>query len=235
MDDCEPVLVYERARWGWLAWTIPGDGTFPDSPHHVGILTPDATRIQRLALRWLTRRPARRIALASHIPGSLRAWAATTALAGLAAGLLSVSYGIAWDVVLPAVLLAPLLAEQLPEQLDARARRHMRTVDGEAAVRYLHRLTTLQTFLDQAATMAGVRDEPRPATEIGRHLLWEAAGHLQRQDTLAASAGLIAHERLMVQLVDQAVSTRTRSSHPADAGQEREPRPLVGPYRSQPR
>lgn len=61
LDDCEPVLVYERARWGWLAWTIPGDGTLPDSPHHIGVLTPAPTRMQRLALQWLTRRPARRI------------------------------------------------------------------------------------------------------------------------------------------------------------------------------
>ncbi|MET8411738.1 hypothetical protein ABZV34_27195 [Streptomyces sp. NPDC005195] len=228
-DDCEPVLVYERARWGWLAWTMPGDGTFPDRPHHVGILTPDATRMQCLALRWLTRRPLQRIALAPHIPGSLRAWAAVTALAGLAAGLLAMSYGVAWDVVLPAVLLAPSLAEHLPGQLDARARRHVRTVDGEAAVRYLQRLTTMQTDLDQA-TAASDRYEVRRSAEIGQQLLWDAAGLLQNQDTRAAFAGLIARERLMVQLADQVASILTRTSHPAATGQDREPGRQPGPY-----
>ncbi|MFD9511154.1 hypothetical protein [Streptomyces mirabilis] len=62
--ECEPVLVYERTRWGWLAWTVPGDGTPPEQPHQIGILTPTASRMQRLALRWLTRHPAHRIALA---------------------------------------------------------------------------------------------------------------------------------------------------------------------------
>ncbi|MET8291568.1 hypothetical protein ABZV80_41330 [Streptomyces sp. NPDC005132] len=232
-DDCEPVLVYERARWGWLAWTIPGDGTFPDSPHHVGILTPNATRMQRLALRWLTRRPAPRLALAPHIPGTLRAWAAITALTALAAGLLAMSRGVPWDVTLPAVLLAPLLAEHLPGQLDARARRHVRTVDGEAAVRYLQRLTTMQTVLDQATTDSD-RYELRRSAEIGQHTLWEAAGLLENQDTRAASAGLIARERLMVQLADQ-VAIPTRTPHPSATVQDREPGRRLGPYPPEPR
>ncbi|MFE3268912.1 hypothetical protein [Streptomyces sp. NPDC059215] len=227
--------MYERARWGWLAWTIPGDGTFPDSPHHVGILTPDATRMQRLALRWLTRRPARLISLAPYVPGSLRAWAATTALIGVAAGVLAVSYGVPWNVVLPAVLLAPLLAEHLPEQLDARARRYVRTVDAEAAVQYVHRLAVLQTVLDQAATRAGECDRLRRATEIGQHLLWEAAGLLQNQDTRAASAGLIARERLMLQLVDQMAAAPTHPSHQVATGHGREPGPPLGPHPPQPR
>src|SRR5689334_9032460 len=60
---CDPVLVYERSGWGWLTWTVPGDGTLPDLPRQIGVLTPGATLAQRLAVRWLTRRPAYRIAL----------------------------------------------------------------------------------------------------------------------------------------------------------------------------
>jgi hypothetical protein len=80
------VLVYERTRWGWLAWTVPGDGSPPQVPHQIGVLTPAATRVQRLALRWLTRRPAQRIAL-SGIPASLRISVAAVTLISLLTGL----------------------------------------------------------------------------------------------------------------------------------------------------
>ncbi|MGV9349314.1 hypothetical protein ACWDSD_31870 [Streptomyces spiralis] len=53
----EPALVYERTGWGWLAWTVPGDGTLPARLRQIGVLTPGATRTQRLAVRRLTRRP----------------------------------------------------------------------------------------------------------------------------------------------------------------------------------
>ncbi|MEU9547275.1 hypothetical protein [Streptomyces mirabilis] len=62
---CELVLVHERTSWGWLAWTVPGDGNPPEVPHRIAVLAPGATRMQRLALRWLARRPAQRIALAA--------------------------------------------------------------------------------------------------------------------------------------------------------------------------
>lgn len=29
---CEPVLAHERTPWGWLAWTVPGDGSLPQTP-----------------------------------------------------------------------------------------------------------------------------------------------------------------------------------------------------------
>src|SRR5205823_4653349 len=29
---CELVLVHERTPWGWLAWTVPGDGSSPEIP-----------------------------------------------------------------------------------------------------------------------------------------------------------------------------------------------------------
>ncbi|SNX55668.1 hypothetical protein SAMN06272735_0082 [Streptomyces sp. TLI_55] len=59
---CEPALVVERTGWGRLAWTVPDDGTLPQHPQQVGVIIPDATLTQRLALRWLTRHPATLIA-----------------------------------------------------------------------------------------------------------------------------------------------------------------------------
>jgi hypothetical protein len=116
------VLVYERTRWGWLVWTVPGDGYQSELPHQIGVLTPSATRTQRLALRRLTRRPARRIGLPPGIPGSLRLAAVAVALFSLVAGLFAMADGIPADVALPAILLAPLLTEHLPATLDTRAR-----------------------------------------------------------------------------------------------------------------
>ncbi|MFD5722657.1 hypothetical protein [Streptomyces sp. NPDC127036] len=205
--DCRPVLVHESSRWGWLAWPVPADGSQPDNPLRLGILTPTATRLQRLALPWLTRRPARRIALTPRIPGSVRAWAAVTGLTCLTAGLFAMSRGLPWDVAVPAMLLTPLLAERLPAQLDARAERHVRTVDSDAAVRYLHRLTSMQTVLDQGAAGSDCY-ELRRSAQVGQHVLWDAAGLLQDQDTRTVSAALIARERLMVQLVDQVTAIR---------------------------
>ncbi len=90
---CEPVLVHEHPWWGWLAWTVPGDATLPDRPRHVGLAL-GATRLQRLSLRWLTRRPARRTALASAVPDSLRLTAAVLALIGLVTGLFAIAHGV---------------------------------------------------------------------------------------------------------------------------------------------
>ncbi|MFI6340722.1 hypothetical protein [Streptomyces sp. NPDC050535] len=226
--DCQPELVYERGRWGWLAWTVPYDGTLPDLPHHIGVLAPATTRIQRLAVRWLTRRPARRVALHPSAPGSLRPWTLAVALTSLAAGLVVIVHGAPWDMTLPVMLLAPMLAACVPGHLDACARQHVRTVHGDAAVRYLQRLTTVQTVLTGAATRTDRYELRRPA-EIGQHVLWDAAGLLQHQDTRTASAGLIARERLMVQLADQVTSAHTRLTDQAAPRQRGAARPL-GPY-----
>ncbi|MEU9545581.1 hypothetical protein [Streptomyces mirabilis] len=227
--ECEPVLVYERTRWGWLAWTVPGDGTSPDQPHQIGVLTPTASRMQRLSLRWLTRHPAQRFALAPTTPGSLRLSAAAIALISL----LAMGHGVPVDVALPAMLLAPILAEHLPGHLDARAREHVRSVVGDGACRYLQRLAALHTYLVQAAAGSD-RHELRRAAEIGQHLLWDAAGLLQTQDTRSASVELIARERLMVQLADQAAQslkrTHTEDGRPADADRLRWHERPLGPY-----
>ncbi|MFJ1560597.1 hypothetical protein [Streptomyces mirabilis] len=232
--ECEPVLVYERTPWGWLAWTVPGDGTPHDQPHQIGVLTPAATPTQRLSLRWLTRRPARRIALAPTIPGSLRLSAAAVALISLLAGLFAMTHGVPVDVMLPASVLAPLLAEHLPGRLDARAREHVRSVEGDGACRYLQRLASLHTYLVQA-TAGSDRYELHRSAEIGRHTLWDAAGLLQTQDTRSASADLIARERLMVQLAGQAAQILERTPGPANADQARKPEQPLGPYPPGPR
>ncbi|WP_239015679.1 hypothetical protein [Streptomyces sp. CdTB01] len=220
---CEPVLIHEHTPWGWLAWTVPGDGSPPEIPHRIAVLTPGATRTQRLALRWLTRRPAQRIAL-HRVPGSLRFSAAAVALVSLVAGLVAMSHGVPVDVALPAMLLAPLLAEHLPEQLDSRAREHVHTVEGDDACRYLQRLAALHTSLVQAAAGSD-RYELRRSAEIGHNLLWDAASLLQSRDTRAVSHGLIARERLMLQLAHQVAQIIQRTAHEdptADDGQTRD-------------
>ncbi|MFF1603357.1 hypothetical protein ACFVYV_38850 [Streptomyces mirabilis] len=221
------MLVYERTPWGWLAWTVPGDGTQPELPHQIGILTPHATRTQRLAMRWLTRRPAQRLGLAPTVPGSLRLSA--VAVISLAVGLFTMAHGVPVVVALPGMVLAPLLAEHLPGRLDARARKHVRSVEGDSACRYLQRLATLHTSLVQAAAGSD-RYELRRSAEIGQHTLWDAAGLLQTQDTRSASADLIAHERLMVQLADQAAQILKRTPGPANLDQARKPEQPLGPY-----
>jgi hypothetical protein len=211
-EECEPAVVCERTAWGWLAWTVPAGGRLPERPHQIGVLTPAATRTQRLALRWLTRRPAQRIALAPKILGSLRFSAAALALIGLVAGLFAMGHGVPADIALPAMVLAPLLAEHLPGRRDARAREHVRSVEGDSACRYLHRLAALHIYLVQTATATGSdRYELRRSAEIGQHVLWDAAGLLQRQDTRSLSAELVARERLLVQLADQVAQTLERT------------------------
>ncbi|MET7390512.1 hypothetical protein ACFYPT_38595 [Streptomyces sp. NPDC005529] len=132
-------------------------------------------------MRWLTRRPAHRVALHPSIPGSLRLWA-LAALTSLAGGLSAMAHGVRWDVALPVMLLAPMLAEHLPGHLDASARQHVCTVEGDAAVRYLQRLSTMQTVLT-GLQPGPTRHELRRPAEIGQHVLWDAAGLLQTQDT----------------------------------------------------
>lgn len=187
---CELVLVYERTPWGWLAWNVPGDGSQPEIPHQIGVLTPGANRRQCLALHWLTRRPARRLALGT-VPGSLRFSAAVIALISMVVGLFAISRDVPANVTMPAMLLAPLLAEHLPGRMDARAREHVHSVEGDGPCHYLQRLTVLHASLVQAA--GSDRFELRRSVELGHNLLWDAARLLQAQDTGPASGRLIAY------------------------------------------
>ncbi|MFG2463286.1 hypothetical protein ACGFWE_40405 [Streptomyces sp. NPDC048523] len=227
----EPALVYERTGWGWLGWSVPSDGTPPKVPSQIGVFTPGATLPQRLAMRWLTRRPAHRIALTATSPASLRYSAAAMGAVSFFAALFALSRGIPADLVLPAMLLAPLLTEHLPDRLDERAREHVRSVEGDAACHYLQRLAALHTFIVQAAADSD-RYELRRSAEIGHTLLWGAADLLQDQDTSTASTRLAHRERLMGQLADQVaqILERPRAAPTADAaGEPRSAESPLGP------
>ncbi|MGW2650893.1 hypothetical protein ACWC2T_39935 [Streptomyces sp. NPDC001393] len=225
---CEPALVYERTGWGWLAWTVPGDGTLPERPRQIGVLTPGATRTQRLAARWLTRRPALRIALTRTSPVSVRFSAAAVGGISLFAALFAVNRGVPADIVLPEMLLAPLLAEHLPDRIDERAGEHVRRVEDAAACQYLQRLAALHTYLVQAAA-DNDRYELRRSADVGQQLLWDAAGLIQGQDTRTVSAQLIDRERLMVQLADQVAQPLERIRTETRCGESNQPGGHEGP------
>ncbi|MDH6521825.1 hypothetical protein M2163_001182 [Streptomyces sp. SAI-135] len=219
---CELVLIHERTSWGWLTWTVPADGSQPEIPHQIGVLTPGATRAQRLAARWLTRRPARHLA-ADTVPGSLRLSTAAIALISVMIGLFALSHGVPLSVTVPAALLAPLLTQYLPGQFAARAREHVRIVEADAACQYLQRLAALHTCLLQAAAGSN-RYEVRRSAEIGHNLLWDAAGLLHSHDIRTAPPRLIDRERLMVQLADQVAPLFERTRTHSATGEADQPR-----------
>ena len=227
----EPYLVHERTGWGWLAWTVPADGSMPEQPYQIGVLPPSATWADRLAARWLARRSAGRMALHATSRGSLRYSAVVVAVIGCFAAAGAIARGVPLGIAVPAALLAPLLADHLPDRLDMRARRRVRIAQGAAATGYLQRLAVLHTGLLRAA--ASDRHELRRSAEIGQQLLWDAAGLLQTQDTRAASPQLIAGERLMLQLADQVAQIIERTATTdgtAGADQAHAPGPPRGPY-----
>ncbi|MEU2587323.1 hypothetical protein ABZ612_31295 [Streptomyces avermitilis] len=228
---CEPVFIRERTGWGWLEWTVPGDGSLPERPHRIGVLTPTATHTQRLALRWLTRRPAQRLALPS-----LRTTTAVVAILSLTAAGLLLSHGVSAGATLAMAVVAPVLAEQVPKRWDARARQHVRSVEGKAACQCLQRLAAWHTFLVQAAADSD-HYEVRRSAEVGRRLLWEAAGLLTHHDTRTASSALIARERLLIQLADQVARKLSPAPPPQDgttAAHHRSQRRPLGPYPPRP-
>ncbi|WP_406410488.1 hypothetical protein [Streptomyces sp. NBC_01614] len=227
---CRPVLVHERTSWGWLAWTVPGDGTPPELPVQIGVLAPEATRTQRRAVRWLLRRPAHRIALAPESRVSLRFTTTAVAAIALVAALYALSRGIPVGLVLPAILLAPLLTDHMSDWLDDRAGEHVRSVEGDAACQYLQRLADLHTGLVDAAAGSD-RYELRRSAEIGHHLLWDAADllHAHAQDTRSVSAQLIDRERLMVQLADQVAQALEHIRAKPASGQRGQPHEDEGP------
>ncbi|MGA5895099.1 hypothetical protein [Streptomyces venetus] len=97
---------------------MPGDGTLPELPRHIGVLTPGATTAQRLAGPWLIRCPAaHRITLTPRSPLSQRLSTAAIGIIDLIAVLLALSHGVPADLALPALLLASLLTEHWPTGL----------------------------------------------------------------------------------------------------------------------
>ncbi|MFF4836964.1 hypothetical protein [Streptomyces sp. NPDC001315] len=223
---CEPVLIRERTGWGWIDWTVPADGSLPEQPHRVAVFTPIATRSQRLALRWLARRPAHRIRLGKV---TVRPATAVVTALTLVSAALALMQGVPFSIVLPAAALAPLLVEHLPDRLDTRAGENARIIEDEAACRYLQRLAALHTGLVQAAAGSD-HYEVRRAVEIGHHQLFATADLLQRHDTRSASSELIARERLMLQLAIQTRQIVTTQCADRFGGQ-----PPLGPYPPGPR
>jgi len=227
----EPYLVHERTGWGWLAWTVPADGSLPEQPHRIGVLPRSATWAERLAARWLARRPAGRMALHATSRGSLRYSAVGVAVIGCFAAVAAIARGVPFGIAVPVALLAPLLADHLPDRLDMRARRRVRVIQGAAATEYLQRLTVLHTGLLRAAAGSG-RYEVRRSVEVGQQLLWDAAGLLQTRDTRAASADLIAREQLMLQLAHQVarILTPAAGDNIPGGNHAAAPVPVVVPY-----
>ncbi|MFJ1839825.1 hypothetical protein ACIOJ9_38950 [Streptomyces sp. NPDC088175] len=215
-DDaaCGPVLIRERTRWGWIDWTIPADGSLPERPFRIAVLTPTATRTQRLGLRWLARHPARRIEIGA-VP--VRTSTIAVAILSLAVATAAAIHAAPLSIVLSAAASATMLAEHLPRHLDDWAGEYIRIVENEAACGYLQRLSALQTGIVQAAAGSS-RYETRRAVEIGHSQLFDTAVLLRRHDTLSVSAELIARERLMLQLAVQtsritaSAKNNTRSS-----------------------
>ncbi|MBW8707597.1 hypothetical protein MBT84_48970 [Streptomyces sp. MBT84] len=142
-QTCEPVLIRERTCWGFVDWTVPAGDRLPERAHCIGVLIPAATRLQRLALRWLSRRPAQRLPLLSV---SVRCSAAAVAVLGLVAAAAAISHGTSVGVAVPLLLLMPLLTEHVSDRLDARAGEHVRTVEGDAACRCLQGLAGLHNY-----------------------------------------------------------------------------------------
>ncbi|WP_220297211.1 hypothetical protein [Streptomyces sp. MBT84] len=170
-----------------MDWTVPAGDHPPERPHRIGVLTPAATLVQRLALRWLARRPAQRLPL---LPVLVRCSTAAVAVLSLVAAAAAISRGTPVGVAVPLMLLVPLLVEHVPDRLDACAGERVRTVEGEAACRCLQRLADLHSHLVRAAASSNPH-QVRRAAEIGRHQLWDAAALLILHDTHTVSVELI--------------------------------------------
>ncbi|MEU0784667.1 hypothetical protein ABZ341_24215 [Streptomyces sp. NPDC006173] len=200
--ECVPVLVMENARWGWLAWTVPSDGSLPKIPYQIGVIAPGTGHIPRSVLRWMGQRTVRRITLAPALP-VVRRSAVCALVVSLLVGLLAIRAGLAVDVAVPGMALIPLLSERLEAALEAEEAARVRRVQGEAACRYVGRLAALEDQLVGLALHGG-QHEVRRAAEIGHGLLWDVAALLLDRDTRSVSSALIAREVLMLQLVDEA-------------------------------
>ncbi|MFJ8158481.1 hypothetical protein [Streptomyces sp. NPDC094468] len=218
------ALVYTRRGWGWLAWTAPGRGQTAATLRQVGILSSHTARRNHVILRWLTRRPARRITVVSPLPGPPRISSIGSVLVSSLGGLIATARGAPVGVALLPVLLAPLVTEHVPDQLDAWARMHVRIVENDSSIRLLQRLGALQTHLLQAAARSK-RYEVRRSAEVGQHLLWEAAGLLQTRTTPTAAARLIAYERMMLQLARQVAQLLDGNATSSTAGVNHAPGP----------
>jgi hypothetical protein len=203
---------------------VPADGSLPQQPDRIAVFSPSASHAQRIGLRWLARRPARRLRLG---PLAVRpATAAVTVLALIAATLATLHGGVPLSITVPAAALAPLLVEHLPDVLDARAGENVRILDVGPACRYLYGLAALQASLTDAAARSD-QYQVRRAQEVGHHQLFDTANLLQGRDTRSASGELITRERLMLQLVARTAEILTPTAD--DAPSTRRGRPARQP------
>ena len=193
-------LVDEKTAWGWLRWHVPEDPHVgPQSPAAIGVLPPAPSATDRLARRWLTRRPSGWRVFGLTLPVAL------AILLSALAGLRLLAHGVPLDVVLPAALLVPIGAAALPDRLEAACRRTVHIVTGEPQIARLQRLVLLHEQVAQAAACAPVADLEH-AARLSHRVLWETAGLLTAPTTAGTDAGmrLTAYERLLSALAAQA-------------------------------
>ncbi|MEV6048682.1 hypothetical protein [Streptomyces xanthochromogenes] len=200
----DPTHIHEHTSWGWLSWQqFPGQ--HEPAVTQIGVRSPNAPRTARLASRWLTRRPARRI----YFDRRCRFWVtAATALAALVSliGVWTVMLnGLPASIGLPLMLLIPALAEHLPGRLDARARRWVRTVQG-VGLRPMQFCAALQQRIQESDDQE--TPELGQAVRVGRLLLWDIAGLLAQRDPDVARERVLTSERLLTALARQVAQTR---------------------------
>ncbi|MFD7339996.1 hypothetical protein ACFV98_28940 [Streptomyces violascens] len=202
----ELARIDERTEWGWLRWPAPLSEDAPVVPLQIAVLSPMPSRAARLAGRWLTRRPPLRI----YFDARCRFWVTSTTVL---AAFLSLTWvgaamakGLPADVGVPLMLLIPALAEHVPGRLDARARAHVRIVQGEAALGQTQRFAALHQSIQAADDHA--TPELGRAVALGHHLLWDLAGLLTQRPGAPAHQRLLASERLLTRLARQATATR---------------------------
>lgn len=197
--------VDELTDWGWLRWLTP---LLEDDPAvtQIGVLSPTHRRTARLAGRWLTRRPPLRISFDER----RRFWVTGTTVLAAFLSLIGVcaamANGLPADIGLPLMLLIPALADHLPGRLDARARVHVRIVQGEAALRQMQRCVVLQQSIPDADDHDG--PELVQAVRLGHHLLWDIAGLLTQRGRGNSGERALESEHLLAGLAGQAAETR---------------------------
>jgi hypothetical protein len=198
-------LVDETTAWGWLRWHVPEDHhDGPQSPAAIGVLPPAPSATDRLARRWLTRRPSGWRVFGLPLPVAL-----AIVLSALA-GLRLLAHGVPLGVVLPAALLVPICAAALPDRLEAASRRAVRIVTGEPQIARLQHLVLLHEQVAQAAACAPVADL-EDAARLSHRVLWETAGLLTGHSPAGADTQrhLTAHEQALSDLAAQATETAT--------------------------
>ncbi|GHC88413.1 hypothetical protein [Streptomyces flavofungini] len=205
----------ERTVWGWLRWALPSDSRSGEDTCpllEIGIRPPEPSLRDRCAHRWLTRRPAARVALDRG--GTVTLAIALVSLIGL---VLALGRDAPGAVAIPLTLLLPLLVDHLPARLDARARRRVRTVTDPASVTYLRPLVAWHAQIDHTA-----RHHPTPeqldAARLSHRALWDLAGLLSQPTSPPHDhRDLLIRAHLLADLAYQSVEHATAHHQLEDA------------------